>query len=245
MKLVLICEGSGDDADLRAIAWNVLRATHDWLADFDTLEGAGHAWHESTFGERHVKWGDLPALCDRLGVPKVQRLGGGQAFRASKRAMNLLLRLPDLDLTSGVRVVIAHDADGDDSWREGMHRARDEWLRESESSSPRPDVQIALGVAQPEHEAWRVAVFEPSDAERAALLQLARELGFDPTREPHQLRSGRSVHVRDAKRVLGCLVPDSARREALLRDAPVDALRARGGTCGLAEFVDELSRLKL
>lgn len=244
MKLVLICEGSGDDADLRAVTWSVLRAAHAWLKDFDDPADAGYPWVEFD-GARFLKWSRVKELCDRQGVPRVHGLNHGLGYSMARRPLNLLSVLPDADAANGLRVVMVHDSDGEQvAWTDSLTRARDTWLAEELGRRKPLDVDAAIGVAHPEHEAWKLAVFAPrTDAEQERLRELQQQLGLDPTRSPEALSSGRSTHRRDAKRVLDRLLAgDAERRAGLLRDASVVELIERGWNCGLALFVAELTR---
>jgi hypothetical protein len=234
VKFLLLCEGAGDDEDLHHLTLNVLRHAHNWLKDHDELP-----WVEMRYGERFLKWGNVAAEASALNVPPVLRAGRGIGYAMARRALNLLSVLPAIDLTAVLRVVMVHDSDHTDGWFESLAAARDEWLREERGVR---DIDVAIGIAHPEHEAWPIAVFEVRAAQEQKHLEALRsELGFDPTREPHRLRSGRSTHTKDAKRVLATVTAaEPARRRTLLLDAPIDLLIERGKTSGLADFVVEL-----
>ncbi len=103
------------------------------------------------------------------------------------------------------------------------------------------DVDVAVGVASPEHEAWVLAAYEPhSEPARRALDALRHALGFDPRTEGDRLTSGREDAPKDAKRVLRALCTDDAQRRALMAEVDLDLLRARGDKTGLTEFLSEL-----
>lgn len=248
MKFLLLCEGPGDDEDLHAITWNVLRSVHGWL-DGQDRDGGVHGWVES--GPHEVdatrkcfffKWGHINLLCDQHGVPPVQRLGRGLGYRLAKRALNLLLAMPDVDLVAGLRVVMVHDTDGTPGWSESLAVARDEWLADHHHAGRAEDIDVAVGAAHPEHEAWVIALFEPRDGvERARLEDVRRALGVDPTRCPEALTSGRETGPKDAKRTLDALVGDDfERRRGIAQDASIETMLRRGRTCGLSAFVLEL-----
>ncbi len=255
MRFLLVCEGVGDERDLRALTWKALRHAHDWLGGYESVEQVGVAWvdpqrggafeaeaAEPGRGERVMWWKDIDKICDRHRVPVGQRLGRGQGYQSTRRALNLLLALPDLDLNDGVRVILAHDTDHRPGWRESIEAARDEWLGEHQASGRGGDVDVAVGIAHPEHEAWVIAAFVPSnDDERERLEGLRGELGFDPTRKPERLTSGRQAHTKDAKRVLRKLIANNpTRRAGVLTDASLETLLAAGETTGLAGFLVEL-----
>lgn len=241
MRLLLVCEGVGDEQDLRAMTWTAFRYAHDWLVDHERIEDL-HPWIEFENGASFLRWGDVNDVCERLGVPPVQKLGHPLHARATRRLLTALRDLAPDVARDGVRVVIAHDSDHVSGVFESIAAARDAWLEEHRRSEDPSDVDVAVGVAHPEHEAWAIAVFEARSDEEVGRLDAQRKaLGFDPTREPERLTSGRSTNAKDAKVVLRKLVGDDAERRAgLLRDATVGQMLNRGRACGLAEFVCEL-----
>jgi hypothetical protein len=145
--------------------------------------------------------------------------------QAARRALMLFAKLGMTDA-----VVLLRDADDQPERCTGLRQARD--------SSPHRD-RIAVGVAEPEREAWLVAGFQPrDDHERSALAQERQRLGFDPTLEPKSLRGDGK---RSAKTALATLtVRDHERQRQCLADTPLEHLRERGASCGLAAFLDEI-----
>lgn len=149
--------------------------------------------------------------------------------RAARAALLLLAeRQPELGLTT---VVLAQDADRDPRRRPSLETVRQgsEW-----------PFDIAIGVANPEVEAWVLVSFEPEDhSELAALHALKSELGFDPRRSPERLDSTGRGSPRDPKRLVARLNIDTERaRQCLQR--PAHELRERSGASGLAEFLDDV-----
>lgn len=164
------------------------------------------------------------------GVAKHGHFGGEPGATDAMMVRNLLALFADEDEPPGV-VVVARDTD------EELDRI--EGFRQAVRDTGWPFVAVSAH-AHPEREAWLLAAFEPSDTrERSALDALRQELGFDPTVRPHELRSGRETAKRDAKRILSrlCSQEEAARR---LIGADLGRLRARGQTCGLGPFLDEL-----
>lgn len=239
MKFLLICEGEGDDQDLKALTVRVLQEEHPWLIGLDTLDEPLPSWLQYEPGRGFLRWSDIDKACDLRKVPRVQRLGRGLGYRAALRALRLLSALPSLDLQDGVRVVVVHDSDRVDGWQESLEQARAEWLDATRADGR--DAAVALGVAHPEHEAWVLAAFEPQDErEKERLEELRRRLGFDPTTHGDRLTSGRETSPKDAKKTLRELCSDASRRQALMREAPLERLRSRGGPTGLRAFLEEL-----
>lgn len=143
-------------------------------------------------------------------------------------------------------VVVARDMDRDPRRRDGFAQAKSvtSWA-----------FKIVLAAPYPETEAWEVAGFEAEDEdERARLDALKKELGFLPTKEPHQLTAQPNTLPTDAKRVLGRLTgaDESQRRiskeaqenraqkiyarRIKLTEGPLETLEARGQAAGVPEF---------
>jgi hypothetical protein len=245
MKLLLLCEGTADEVDLKALTVRVLHEAHLWMIGLDELEDPLPAWLEYEPGRAFLRWSDIDRACERYKVPPVQRLGRGLGYRAAYRALLLLSALPSLNLPSeGVRVVMVHDSDRVKGWRESLEQARADWLEAIRADrADGANVAVALGVAHPEHEAWVLAAFEPQGPEEEARLgELRRRLSFDPTVRGERLSSGRENDPNDAKKALRELCPDDDRRRALLRDAPLERLHSRGEATGLRAFLDELRK---
>lgn len=135
---------------------------------------------------------------------------------------------PELRLDA---LVLTMDADLEASRRSGLEAARDaaDW-----------SFAIALALPSPEIEAWYLVTFAPDDDEGEAKLEAIRkQLGFDPTKHVHRLRSTDPGSPRDTKHVLELLDLPYERRRAQL-ERPLDELRQCSGASGLAEFLDEL-----
>lgn len=238
MKFLLVCEGTGDDEDLKMLTARVLRDVHAWLVDHDSLP----SWLEYEPGRLFLRWHDVEKVCERYKVPSVQKLGGGLGYRNALRALRLLSALSSLSLRDdGVRVVMVHDTDRVDGWKESLERARADWLAAVRIGEV--DADVAIGVAHPEHEAWVLAAFEPqSEKERGRLEELERRLKFDPTLHGQLLTSKNETDPKDAKRALRELCPDPDRRQALMLDAPLERLHSRGEDTGLRAFLDDLRK---
>lgn len=238
MKFLLVCEGSADEGDLRAMTEHALRFAHDWVAQFETVEAAGLQWVRPNGGEPYLRWADIKKTCEDLRVPPVLRLGMPLHAASTRRVLNALSKMGE-DIS---RVIFVHDSDGNADVRESIESTRDAWLQERDEKDDRQTFDVGVGVANPEHEAWLIAMFKPRDEGESSQLQRVKQrLGFDPTLHPERLTSGRVTDPKDAKRVLRELLgDDSERREALLREATIPEMFARSDESGLRPFVVEL-----
>ncbi|MBM4060799.1 MAG: hypothetical protein FJ265_06855 [Planctomycetes bacterium] len=213
------------DGCLCAIDWidaELLVHVREWL-EFD-----GRGW---------LPWKKVAELCTaRFG--RNFRLSGrfdGRPGAADALAVRKVLAyLQALDRKPDV-VVLARDVDGTER-RAGFQQALEE-----PRAVQRP-FQVVLALAEPEVEAWFIAVWRP-DSEDAARRHehLRGELGFDPVTGSHRL-SSTSDGKRDAKRVLGLLTTGGRPAEQLFASCSLDELRSAGGENGLAAFVDDHGR---
>lgn len=238
MKLFLVCEGPADDEDLRQLTMKVLHQEHPWMIDLESIAQPTPEWLEYEPGRRFLKWSDIGKAFEDRRLPPVIAPGRGLKYLATTRALRLSLDLVEKQKHQGARVVVVHDSDGDDDWRKSLAQARNEWREGVVRKGA--DLDAAVGIAHPEHEAWVLAAFQArndNDTQRLALLR--ERLGFDPTCQGEQLTSGKETDKRDAKRALRELC-DEERRRTLLREADLNVLRQRGEATGLTDFLDEL-----
>jgi hypothetical protein len=104
------------------------------------------------------------------------------------------------------------------------------------------DWAMVVGIADKMREAWVLNGFVPATtAERTLLSRLKAELGLDPVADAHRLRALGESEPRNPKRMLTVLTGGDREREAACwKDPPLAELRQRGGSTGLAEFLDSL-----
>ncbi len=246
MKLLLVCEGDGDDDDLKVITLKVLHEPHPWMVGLESLEAPTPEWFEYERGRGFLRWGDVAKARVARRVPRVHGLGMHLGRRMATRLTRMLSLPSVLPPGDAIRVVMVHDTDRLPGWRESLEAARDEWLawlddQERLKLRGHTDANVAVGVAHPEHEAWQLAAFEPKgNRERTRLTSVQAQLGFDPRLDGERLTSMRVTDSRDAKRVLDAVCGDSERQRAILEEASLDLLRARGVAVGLTAFLDEL-----
>jgi hypothetical protein len=129
-------------------------------------------------------------------------------------------------------VFLIRDDDRKPDRRKGLGQAR------AETTLACP---IVVGLAHRNRECWVLAGFEPVTPDETARLSAIRnELSFDPRTEAHRL-NGKKGEPRCPKRVLRELTRDDPVREARCwREPPLEVLRNRGQTTGLADYLEEV-----
>lgn len=229
MAVVLVCEGPDDNRLLRVLIPSALREACDWLdAEHCGFQGL-------TESEEYLAWSSVDeahkaCFPGNFGMSHMGKFDGTAALPyapAARKALRILKsHFGDAD-----GFVLVCDEDVRDSRRlDGLRQAR-----EASTLS----VRVAVGVARPKVEAWVLAGFEAkTPAEEAALRTEFEALDFDPTREPHRIRSQASGNVRNIKRVLESLTNGDHEREAAAA-ANIDRMSRYGRETGAAEFIVE------
>lgn len=223
----LVVEAPVDANAARILVDRVLRARVEWIDDDSMLE------HLRRFrgiepGSGVTYWKKVRTLAEAHGVHKHGHFSGEPSAPDAQAARRALLLFSKLGMPNAV--VLLRDADDQPERRDGLEQARKEPIHAS---------CIAIGVAEPEREAWLVAGFQPRDNdERQALARERQRLGFDPCLEPQSLRG---EGKRSAKTALSNLTSgDHERQRQCLVDTPLEHLRERGTDCGLEAFLNEL-----
>lgn len=225
----LLVEAPADAQTVRILVDRALQQAADWLTE--ELVEHQRAWRGLEPETSVSYWKDVRKLCNQYGVRGVKVHGRfGDESRApdayaARRALVLFewLGMPDT-------VVLVRDADDQPERARGLTQARE--------LSGHPD-RVAIGVANPEREAWHIAGFCPCAPEEHAALRAERQrLGFDPTERSHQLRG---EGKRSAKLALRALTHDDRDRERrCLTEPTLEMLSARGSGNGLADFLVEV-----
>ncbi len=81
MKLLLVCEGDGDDDDLKVITLKVLHEAHPWMVGLESLEAPTPEWFEYERGRGFLRWGDVDKACDAIAT----KFGAAAIRRAASR----------------------------------------------------------------------------------------------------------------------------------------------------------------
>jgi hypothetical protein len=234
-QIVIVCEGPSDLPTARGFAERILRERVDWLRE--TPE-ALPAWRGLRENQPFLKWTAVDDEFDDAHLINRQGHFNGLPGKADSKAARKALQVIAHYHRAPLAIVLMRDADSQPVRREGLEQARQEFEQ-------LVGHQVLIGFADPKSEAWIIAGFQPTLArEREHLENFRSENSFDPTREPHKLRS-RENDTRDAKHVLGKLTnDDTARAEPCWSETPLEILHANGDACGLKAYLEEVeSRL--
>lgn len=220
----LVVEAPADERTVHLLLDRVLVGAREWLDDC-TLDGV-RRWRGVDPDTPVTLWKKVRSLAREHGVRKHGHFGGEPGAPDALAARRALLLFQRFGMPEAV--VLLRDADDQTERLRGLTQARDE----SPSSA-----RIAVGVANPEREAWIISGFHPeNDAELQALSGERARLGFDPTIASEQLGG---EGKRSAKQALRNLCHgDRDREERCVTE--LSRLHEHGHANGLAPFLDEL-----
>jgi hypothetical protein len=162
----LVAEAPADAETARILVDRVLRARRSGIDDamLDSLRG----WRGVEPGSTVTYWKHVRALAKAHGVRSHGHFSGEPGAPDAQAGRRALLLFTKLGMTDAV--VLLRDADDQPERRTGLQEARD--------ASPHCD-RIAVGVAEPEREAWILAGFHPRDeAERSTPASRQRSSGL-------------------------------------------------------------------
>lgn len=153
MRLLLVCDGSGDIANLKKLTHRILCENHDWLIDHELV------WVEYKPGRTFLDIHHVHAAADARKIPTPRGLGMGHGAASAKRAFLLGKKLAGESKELGeLGVVFVWDVDNDPKRIAAIDEAR----------ASTNGLRIAVGLATPEHEAWCICAFAPETAEEQA-----------------------------------------------------------------------------
>lgn len=229
MAIVLVCEGPDDNRTLRAMIPSALHESCDWL------EAVHCGFQGLTESDEYLAWSSVDAAhraCfpGNFGMSHMGKFDGASALPYAPTARKAL-RVLKSRFSDSDGFVLVCDEDVHDSHRlEGLRQAR---------NASTLAHRTAVGVACPKIEAWILSGFEAqTTAEDVALRTEIEALTFDPTREPHRIRSQASGDLRNIKRVLEVLTQGDHESEAAA-SANIDKICRNGRETGAVEFIQE------
>lgn len=231
LRFAVVYEAEADFKTATDLADRVLVESVDWL-DAEHLPYVREWVAVSADGHR-LTWASVRELAKKAEIKAHGRFTGQPGHpdaRAARRAiLYLLATVPEL-----AGIMLIRDQDNQPTRRDGLEQAR---------RSANGRVPVVVGLAVPEREAWVICGFDPADeSEQSRLEAIRHELGFDPRWHGHQLTAGRDDSaLRSPKRVVRILCDSSAERVCRCWCEPaLSLLRERGGSNGLAEYLDDV-----
>lgn len=243
VTILAICDAEADFRGVQALVDRLL-IERTWMADFASTVDDQPTAHTldtvrqwSGFGDENVEF-STPAQLKRVARDKkltVHARGRGAEFLTARKAIKLAaLRTPRPDA-----LVIVRDTEN----HPGRQRALEDAAAEADNPSGHDErVHVLVGVQHPMREAWVLAAWHPtSEADRAELLSIKQQLGFDPTTKPHRLRSKNPTYARHPKSVVARLqIEDLETQIDLLWTTSWEALKRRGEQVGTKAFVEQV-----
>ncbi len=230
LTFVIVCEARNDFLTASELVDRVVCGSVEWIEPefLDSLRD----YSIPTGDEPFLTWKRVKGLAkeSRL-LPRglIDGRPGDLDAQQTRRALYYIeSNWPKVD-----GILLIRDDDRLVERRSGLEQAR-------AASSLRE--RIVIGLAHTKRECWVLAGFEPIDEkEQELLVELRRELGFDPCIKAEELTAIHDHDKRSAKRVLRRLVQEDPHREAACwRQAPLQLLRDRGGQTGLRQFLAEI-----
>jgi hypothetical protein len=248
LEFLVIVESSADARTAAALAERVLLEKVDWL--YPDIFQDVFQWIGLERGTQHSCWKDIGAITERakeagLHVPRF--LGHGQtgALKAdgavARKVLGFVQVLRHKANRSIEAVLLIRDLDNQPERREGIEQARLEHI------GPQAGLAIIVGTADRMREAWVLNGFVPSSPEEIRLLEeTSRELGFDPCKEAHRLRSTsweEPDRKRNPKVVLQNLTRgDYSREEQCWAETSLETLRGKGIDTRLTAYLNEIEQ---
>ncbi len=248
IEFIVIVESSADARTATKLAERVLVEKVDWL-ESDNLQYL-FQWSGLQNGTEYSYWSDISKIIDDakdLGYKPARFLGHGRdglPYKAdgatSIKLLNLVRRF--LQKTRLIRaILLIRDLDNQPERRKGLEQAR---LAQIDGQSK---LEIVIGTADRMREAWVLNGFIPSNQEEERILvEIERELKFDPCLESHRLREksfAGANRIRNPKVVVEKLTGGNMEREQKCwEETSLELLRARGVNTGLTDYIDEVEQ---
>lgn len=230
LRFAVVYEAPADFEIASGLADRLFVDAIDWV-DEELLDSQ-RTWIDNADGHE-FRWSRVRDLATKHRIRvhgHFDGVAGQPDAQAARRAVLTVKRL----LGKVDAVVLIRDADKQPERRDGLQQAR------TQLSGDR----IVIGLANPKREAWIICGFDPQGEREADRHAAQRQsLGFDPCLESHRLAASQDHAKTSAKRVLGELTEQSGERQrSCWSDTPLATLRSRGGSNGLAAYLDEIEQ---
>jgi hypothetical protein len=239
LKLCIVYEA---DADWRIgcdLADRVVIDCIDWLKEQPDLLQFQREWIAQHQGVL-FRWDDIDDLGRGMNI-RIRGYEEGEEkypdFKAAVRAVRVIQNLFD-DVDT---IVLIRDVDDEPERIDGLKQAKNRF-----DVGNRP-FRVIVGAARTKRECWVLAGFLPADERENRLFEEERQyLGFDPTTRSHELtaKNNATQDKRSAKRVLTKLTQgNSSREEECWTITPLEQLRSKGESNGLADYLNQIEQV--
>lgn len=228
IRIAVVCEGPADFDAVATLVDRVITHNVAWI------EQAEHFREFVTHrGFRYVRWASVRDLYRELNMPPVRGHFDGKPgepdAQNALRAIRLCLR--SHDPLHGI--VLLRDQDHQPERLAGMAQARD--------AADHP-VQVVIGLAIVMRENWVISGFDAKDETevgRVASIETAARLRLHL--DCHAFADRNETSLRSPKQVVKTLTNfDRDRESHCLAQTPLETLRERGSSNGLADFLNDV-----
>lgn len=227
-KLILVCEGPHDHAIGEALVERILREELAW---YDGNEKYLRHW------EIPLRWREIKEKFHSTGKRTHGLPGDHGDGIAADKAINFIDFKYNFDKKEIIHILLLRDCDGQHDRYKALKSIQEKYS----------DRLIIIGFAVDRIEAWVLAAFLPNgEKEKAALENEKKNLGFDPTIEPHRLEASHDGAKNNPKRVLEVLMTERGNNRDvyadMMRDVSWEYLEDgdRGNICGILSFCQEI-----
>jgi hypothetical protein len=236
LKLCIVYEA---DADWRIgcdLADRVVVDCIDWLREQPDLLQFQREWITQHQGVL-FRWHDIDDLGRGMNI-RIRGYEEGEEkypdFKAAVRAVRVIQNLFD-DVDA---ILLIRDVDDEPERIDGLNQAKSRFKEGNRR------FKVIVGAARTKRECWVLAGFQPvNDLEKGLFDEERQYLGFDPTTRSHELtaKNNATQDKRSAKRVLTKLTQgNSSREEECWTITPLEQLRSKDESNGLAEYLDQI-----
>ncbi len=244
IEFVVIVESSADARTATKLADRVLVEKVDWLDD-EQLQYL-FQWSGIQENTEYSCWKDINQIITffkSLGFRLPRYLGHGKdgALKTDGAAAIKILNLVRfLQKTRQIKAVIfIRDLDNQPERRKHIEEAR------SEHIDRQPKLEIIIGTADRNREAWVLNGFIPLSQEETRIFEeIKTKLNFDPCEESHRLRSKsfeEPDRIRNPKVIVEKLTDGKMEREQQCwEETSLAHLRERGIHTGLTAYINEI-----